>query len=89
MGNKVTTSRTARIRLPRPVSGYKRKFLRCKRRGCKRVFYYDYVPYSLSTPVYVQPCGHNIGEREKIFAVDITEKEFRVALAAECKKAGR
>lgn len=75
-----------KLRLPRPSPGYSRKFLRCKSRGCKRVFYYDYVPYSLSNPIYVQPCGHNVGSREKIFGEQISEAEFRAAFAEELAK---
>jgi hypothetical protein len=73
------------IRLSRPSPGYERLFYRCKKRGCKRVFYYDYVPYSLANPVLVQPCGHNIGEKEKIFGTEITKREFCVALTNEIR----
>ena len=52
--------------------GYKRAFKCCNKCGC--VATYDYVPYSLSSPILTMPCGHtkdgsrmdtrDIGERE-------------------------
>ena len=46
----------------KPVAdGYERQWVRCK--TCKRIAYYDYVPYSLSTPIHVMPCGHGATQR--------------------------
>jgi len=44
-----------------PLPGYKRVYEQCK--YCDRVYYRDYVPYSLSNPVLVMPCGHGLTER--------------------------
>jgi hypothetical protein len=35
----------------------KRKFVQCKR--CKKMAAYDYVPFSLSSPIITTPCGHS------------------------------
>jgi hypothetical protein len=45
----------------KPLPGYKRKHVRCIE--CKQRFHYDYIPYSLSTPIIVLPCGHGLGQR--------------------------
>lgn len=45
----------------RPPPGYKRKHVRCIE--CKQRFHYDYIPYSLSTPILVLPCRHGLGLR--------------------------
>lgn len=47
---------------PKPISGYKRQWLKCK--ACGRVQYYDYVPYSLSNPVMTTVCGHGATQRD-------------------------
>jgi hypothetical protein len=69
---------TARVRLPRIAKGYKRKFVRCKR--CRRVYYYDFVPYSLSKPLLAIPCGHGIGARDYNLT-SITEAEYRTRIS--------
>lgn len=43
-------------------SGYKRQWVKC--RTCSQVAHYDYVPYSLSSPIMTMPCGHGIGEKD-------------------------
>lgn len=63
---------------PRPVpKGHKRQWLRC--RTCGNVAYYDYVPYSLSNPLFSTPCGHGIGSRY-LGCDEIDEKTARAAL---------
>lgn len=69
-----------RVRLPRVAKGYRRRFVRCKR--CRRVYYYDFIPYSLSSPMMVTNCGHSIGARDYGLK-DITEADFRAAVAKE------
>jgi hypothetical protein len=47
----------------KPISpGYERQWCRC--RVCGNVTYYDYVPYSLSNPIMVAPCGHGSAQRD-------------------------
>lgn len=48
------------MKIKPPLEGYKRQWIRCKR--CGRVQYYDFVPYSLSSPVTVSACGHGAAE---------------------------
>ena len=45
-----------------PTQGYTRKWLQCK--TCENVYYYDYVPYSLSNPIMWLPCHHNAPGRQ-------------------------
>lgn len=49
--------------LPAPLPGYKRTFEQC--RTCDRVYFRDYVPYSLSNPILTLPCGHGLTERHE------------------------
>jgi hypothetical protein len=48
--------------LPR---GNDRKFVECRK--CKRKAAYDFVPFSLSSPVITTPCGHSFRENFKEF----------------------
>jgi len=51
-----------RIKAHPPVAhGYKRVYEQCKQ--CERVYYRDFVPFSLSNPILIAPCGHNVGQR--------------------------
>lgn len=43
--------------LPEPWKGYKRGWYRC--RHCGNYAYNDYLPYSLSNPIYTTSCGHD------------------------------
>lgn len=72
------------MKIPSVPEGYKRKWFRCKRRGCRRVFYMDFIPYAISSPIMVTPCGHSLGCRDYSMA-EITAREARVALRAESK----
>jgi hypothetical protein len=36
--------------------GYARSYDQCK--TCERIYYRDFVPFSLSSPVITLPCGH-------------------------------
>lgn len=56
-----------------PLQGYKRQWVRCKK--CGRIAYYDYVPYSLSNPVMIMPCGHTPAMRFRESVDFITEDE--------------
>lgn len=53
-----------RIRLPKgPRTGEQRQWVKC--RTCGMVAYYDFVPYSLSSPMLLLGCGHTpIGRRD-------------------------
>lgn len=46
----------------------KRQFIKCKK--CGRVSFYDYLPFSLSSPVMVPPCQHRIDDY-----ADISEEQ--------------
>lgn len=62
-----------------PVStGCKRAWYRCKR--CSKVYWRDYVPYSLSNPIIYLPCGHDGGGRFLDAVDEITADEALVAL---------
>lgn len=41
--------------------GYVRCYEQCVK--CGRVYYRDYVPFSLSNPILTLPCGHGVGQR--------------------------
>lgn len=69
-------------KLPKPISGYRRQWYKCKEKDCGRVFYKDYVPFSLSTPVQWTPCGHSIGARDYNME-KITVREARSAYAQQ------
>ena len=38
--------------------------------------YYDYVPYSLSNPVLLMPCGHGLGQRIHKTTTEISEPHW-------------
>lgn len=77
-----------RVKLPPPLKGYERSFVQCKQRGCGRVYYKDYVPYSLSNPVMWTDCGHSIGHHDYNLR-DITEAEFHRLRIKELRKASK
>ena len=79
----------ARVRLPAIRKGYVRKFVRCKTKGCGRVFYYDYVPYSLSNPIMTMPCAHGIGGRIHQTTRVIDEADFHRLRLAELARAAK
>lgn len=54
-------SRSKILMIPEPSPGHARQWLRC--RTCRLVQYYDYKPYSFSTPVRWSKCGHGLSER--------------------------
>lgn len=58
-----------------PAAGYKRAWKHCQRHD--RYGFYDYVPFSLSNPVMVMPCGCDPKKNSQVVHV-----EEDVALAA-------
>lgn len=72
MGNPTPT-------IPPVEKGYKRTWKRC--RTCGGVYFYDYVPYSLSNPIRVTPCGHGYDQRD-LGCDTITADEALIALLA-------
>lgn len=64
-----------RAKLPPLLSGYQRKYVQCKQRGCGRVYYQDFIPYALSAPLMWTHCGHSVGHRDYNLR-DITEAVF-------------
>jgi hypothetical protein len=56
--------------LPPVPEGYERNYIQCNK--CGRVYYYNFVPYSLSTPICTLNCGHDF----KHDTVSITEADF-------------
>lgn len=64
--------------IPAPERGLTRQWVRCK--ACRRVAYYDYLPYSLGTPSMTLPCGHGSSQRFSDGVERITEAEARKEL---------
>lgn len=60
--------------LPKIRDGHKRTYIRCK--TCECCYYYDYVPYSLSSGITAMPCGHDIGRYTREAVEKITRGEF-------------
>lgn len=79
-------SKAKRVRLPRLPKGHRRKFCQCKE--CGRVYYLDFVPYSLGGRFLDVPCGHSIGHRDWNLR-DITEERFHRLRLKELAKAWR
>jgi len=61
--------------LPALRKGAARAFCKCTMHG--RVGWYDYIPYSLSVPIFVMPCGCGHGGMTRV-----GEEEFYSALSA-------
>jgi hypothetical protein len=49
------------------LSGHERAFVKCRRRKCNTRAAYDFVPFSLSSPILTTPCGHSLREDYKPF----------------------
>ncbi len=47
-------------KIPAIAKGCKRQWVKCKE--CGKVYWYDYVPFSLSQPIMEMPCGHGLGQ---------------------------
>jgi hypothetical protein len=62
-----------RYREPRILSGMKRRYVRC--RECRAAYYYDFVPFGLSSPIMATRCGHSIGH-DDLNADTITRSAF-------------
>lgn len=45
-------------KIPPVAKGYQRQWLRC--RICRSEQYYDFIPYSLSNPILVGVCNHDV-----------------------------
>ena len=55
----------ARDLWPAPkAKGYARQWLECHQ--CGFLQYYDYIPYSLSTPIMVSDCGHDLDRMKRL-----------------------
>ena len=64
---------------PPPTLGDERQWIRCK--TCHQVSYYDYLPHSLSRPLFVMSCGHDVGCRQLSNVADrITEGQAMALL---------
>lgn len=72
--------------IPPLPSGYKREWLRCRK--CRRVYHFDFIPFSLSNPVRWTGCGHDEGRRD-LNCDTITEGEARDALGLAPADDGR
>ncbi len=46
--------------IPDVSKGYERQWIKCK--TCGLVAYYDFVPFSLSSPIMTLPCHHGVGD---------------------------
>ena len=58
---------------PEIVQGMKRQYCKCK--VCGVPYFYDCIPYSLSSPILTTPCNHGIGSNDSALKT-ITRKEF-------------
>jgi hypothetical protein len=73
---------TIKEKIPKVAKGYNRQWIRCIE--CGRIYYYDYVPYSCSTPIRFTDCGHSLG-RENLGCAYITEKQAKYWLRKKAK----
>lgn len=64
--------------IPPLKRGYERAWVKCVE--CGNVCFYDYVPYSLSSPIMTAPCGHGAG-RFNATHKQISANEAVIALA--------
>ncbi len=53
----LTITKIKGVKLPPVERGYRRQWNICTR--CGQVCYRDFVPYSLSNPIIIMPCGHD------------------------------
>lgn len=69
------TLRITRIKAHDPlIPGYVRAYEQCKE--CKRVYYRDYIPYSLANPILILPCMHGgFGEKHYTKVDRLPEQE--------------
>ena len=77
------------MNIPPVPKGMKRQWVRCKDKKCKRVFYYDYVPYGISNPIMTMPCGHGIGAGFNNAVVRISADEAAAYFANQGPMANR
>ncbi|MFP3726972.1 hypothetical protein U8V72_17490 [Priestia filamentosa] len=56
--------------LPKVWDGYERQWYRC---NCGAVMYDDYIPYSLSNPILITKCGHDIKNMKPIDESEINQ----------------
>lgn len=54
---------------PEIKQGHQRKWFKCPE--CGEFQYYDYVPYSLSTPILTSLCGHGTGRKLHDFMIHV------------------
>jgi hypothetical protein len=61
------------MKIPPVKKGYNRQWVKCKE--CGAPSYYDYVPYSLSNPIKILPCGHGLTEKfsKTVYFIDADE----------------
>jgi hypothetical protein len=51
----------------KPLTGFTREWVRCKKCKDKPIYSYDYQPCSLSSPILTVPCGHDFkSEMERL-----------------------
>ena len=78
---------------PPPVRrGMKRRFMRCRVKGCGRVYFYDFIPYSLSRPAITTPCGHSVDDHDLQIGTITVDDYHRLRLeelAQAAKKTAR
>lgn len=54
------------MNIPEIPKGHNRQWVKCP--TCEKAYYYDYVPYSLSTPIMTLPCHHRFEDTIRISA---------------------
>lgn len=73
------TKRATLPKIPPVRQGMKRSYVACKK--CGQPTFYDYVPFSLSTPMTTLPCGHGITVSWTQAVRWITKEKFEAIIA--------
>lgn len=58
--------------------GMKRQWVQCL--TCKRILYYDYTPFDLSSPIFDAPCGHSRGRLNEWAKCITADTALRIVL---------
>ena len=62
-----------KLRIPKVSDGNKRDWIKCKK--CGEVYFYDYLPFGIGTPITWLKCGHDFGTKIYLVTDIISETE--------------
>lgn len=66
-----------KLRVRPLIGGYDRQWIQCKE--CSWVGYYDYIPYSLATPIMSMKCGHDFySKKHHRLTVEEVKKDYKI-----------